>query len=126
VVHALQRIHAALEAGGMVVDTQPVSPRPVIEACGGPLGRLDMREWLRTISLVDERVEQTIEAGLYSIETDSRFIVTDAWDSGAECVETVASWQGTRIAPPLAQRVRSAPGPITVDQEVRLRLLPAR
>jgi hypothetical protein len=110
----------------MVVDTQPVSPRPVIEASGGRLGRLDMREWLRTIALVDERVEQTIEAGLYSVETERRFMVTDVWDSAAECVETVGSWQGTRIAPALAERVRVAQAPLTVDQEVRLRLLRAQ
>jgi hypothetical protein len=126
VVHALHRIHAALEAGGMVVDTQPVSQRPVIEASGDPLGRLDMRDWSRTIALVDERVAQTIDAGLYSVETETRFMVTDAWDSGAECVETVARWQGARIPPALARRARSTPGPLTVDQEVRLRLLRAR
>jgi hypothetical protein len=109
-----------------VVDTQPVSPRPVIEASGGRLGRLNMREWLRTIALVDERVEQTIEEGLYAVEAERRFMVTDVWDGGAECVETVGSWQGTRITPALADRVRVARAPLTVDQEVRLRLLRAR
>jgi hypothetical protein len=126
VVHALQRIHAALEAGGVVIDTQPVSPDPPVAAAGRPVGRIDMREWLRTIEAVDALVAQSVEAGLYSIEREQRFFVTDSWDSGSECAQTIAGWQGTRLPDALARRIVVASPPLSVEQEVRLRLLRAR
>jgi hypothetical protein len=126
VVHALERIHAALEPGGLILDSQPVSPRPLVEAAGGRLGALDMREWLGTIAAVDGLVAQTVDDGLYSIGGERLFIVTDTWDSGAECVETVRGWQGTRISKALAKRVAAGRAPLRVYQEVRLRLLRKR
>jgi hypothetical protein len=126
VVHALERIHAALEPGGVILDTQPVSPRPLVEAADSRLGALDMREWLGTIAAIDRLVAQTVEDGLYSIGGERRFIVADTWDNGAECVETVRGWQGTRISKALAKRVAAARAPLRVHEEVRLRLLRKR
>ena len=51
-VDALERIHAALDEGGVVVDTQPVSPSPPVVGEDGPLGALDMSEWAKTIAAV--------------------------------------------------------------------------
>lgn len=120
---ALRRIHAALVPGGIVVDTQPVSARPPVEAGGSRLGTLDMREWLSTVDAVDALVAQTIDDGLYAIEGEQRFVVTDTCDDGAEFVETVSGWRGTRISKALAARVAAAVPPVTLRQEVRLRLL---
>ena len=44
---------------------------------------------------------------------------------GSEFVEAVSGWQGTRISLALARRGIVAPAPISVDQEVRLRVLRA-
>ncbi len=85
-----------------------------------------MRDWLRTIEAVDALTAETVEAGLYSIEHEQRFTVSDRWDSGPECAETVAGWQGTRLTDGLAKRIAAASPPLTVDQEVRLRVLRAR
>jgi hypothetical protein len=126
VVHALQRIRAALEAHGVAIDTQPVSPDPMVAAAGRPLGRADMAEWSRTIEAVDARVARSVDAGLFSIEREQSFVVTDSWDSGSECAETIAGWQGTRLPDALAKRIESASPPLTVDQRVRLRVLRAR
>ena len=63
-MHALRRIHAALLPGGLVVDSQPVSPEPPVEAADGGLGWLDMREWRETIDAVDERTAEAIGVGL--------------------------------------------------------------
>ena len=52
-VDALRRIRAALEPGAALIDTQPVSPRPPVAAAKRPLGRVDMRDWLRTVEAVD-------------------------------------------------------------------------
>src|SRR5881396_577520 len=84
--------HAALAADGILVDTQPVSAAPPAVALdGGELGSLDMHEWLDTIHAVDERFAETIAAGLYGLEHESWFVVTDSYDSGPECRDTVSN-----------------------------------
>jgi hypothetical protein len=76
-VNALRRIHAALVPDGLVVDTQPVSARPRVEAGGLQLGTLDMREWRVTIDAVDALVAETIDDGLFVLEAERSFMVTD-------------------------------------------------
>jgi hypothetical protein len=124
-VNALRRIHAALVPGGLVVDTQPVSARPPVCRDGRRLGTLDMREWIGTVDAVDALVAQTIDEGLYEIERELQLVVTDTYDNGAELVEHVSGWKGTRISHALAARVAGAAPPVTLDQDVRLRLLRA-
>jgi hypothetical protein len=124
-VSALRRIHAALVPGGLVVDTQPVSARPSVEAGGAELGTLEMREWRRTIDAVDRLVAETIEDGLFVLQAESEFVVTDAFDDGPEMVESVSGWRGTRISDALALRVASATPPISVHQQVRMHVLRA-
>ncbi len=122
-MNALRRIHTSLVPGGLVVDTQPVSPRPPVEAAERELGTLDMRPWRRTVDAVDRLVAQTIEDGLYVLDGQHRFVVADTFDNGAELVETVSGWRGTRISAALAKRVAAAAPPMRVYQEVRLRLM---
>jgi hypothetical protein len=122
-VHVLHNIHAALAPDGILIDTQPVSARPRVAADGVTLGTLDMREWLDTIQSVDALVAETISAGLYELQHESRFVVTDSYDNGPECLEIVGGWQGTRVPYILSTRVAATTSPATVQQEVRLRLL---
>jgi len=122
-VHALHNIHTALAPDGILVDTQPVSARPPVASEGRRLGSLDMRDWFDTIHAVDERFADTIAGGLYELQHESRFIVTDSYDNGPECLQTVSGWRGTRVPPELSQRFAAAASPVTVQQEVRLRLL---
>jgi hypothetical protein len=90
----------------------------------GELGSLDMHEWLDTIHAVDERFAETIAAGLYELEHESRFVVTDTYGNGPECLGIVSGWRGTRVPPDLRRRLtEAATSPIAVEQEVRLRLL---
>jgi SAM-dependent methyltransferase len=126
VVHALRKVHAALALDAVLVDTQPVSARPRIAAAGVDLGALDMREWVQTIRAVDERIVETIAAGLYELRHEERFIVTDTFDSGPESAATVRDWRGTRVPPRLATQLAAAEPPVTVEQEVRLRLFRRR
>jgi hypothetical protein len=125
VVNALRRIHAALVPGGLVVDTQPLSPRPPVEAGGRRLGMLDMRNWRRTIDAVDRRIGQAVADGLFAHTGERSCVVADEFDSGAELLEVVAGWKGTQIPAALAERVRAAQPQVRVHQEVRLRLLRA-
>ena len=124
-MNALRRIHAALVRDGFLVDTQPVSARPPVQAGSRRLGTLDMREWRKTIEAVDELVARTIDDGLYVTVDEHRFLVTDTFESGRELVETVSGWQGTRISRALSERVAAARPPVFVHQEVRLRVLRA-
>ena len=122
-MHALRNIHAALAAGGILVDTQPVSASPSVASDGGELGSLDMHEWLDTIHTVDECFAETIAAGLYELEHESWFVVTDTYDNGPECLEIVSGWRGTRIPAEMTQRLAVFTSPVLVQQEVQLRLL---
>ena len=122
-MHALRNIHAALAVDGILVDSQPVSASPPVAVDGGELGSLDMHEWLDTIHAVDERFAETIAAGLYGLEHESWFVVTDSYDSGPECPDTVSNWSGTRVPSEVTQRLATATSPVTVEQKVRLPLL---
>jgi hypothetical protein len=122
-VHALHNIHAALVPDAILVDTQPVSARPPVAADGSTLGTLDMREWHDTIQAVDELLAETIGAGLYELQHESRFVVTDTYDNGRECLETVSGWQGTRVPASVSTELAAATTQVTVQQDVRLRLL---
>lgn len=122
-MHALHNIHGALAPGAILVDTQPVSALPPVAAGGVTLGALDMRDWLDTIHAVDELVSETIADGLYELQHESRFVVTDSFDRGPECLETVSGWQGTRVPASVSTGLAAATSHVTVQQEVRLRLL---
>jgi hypothetical protein len=125
-VNALQKIHDALVPGGLVIDTQPVSAEPPVESQAGPLGTLDMREWAQTIATIDLRVEQTMRDGLFDLEDERRFVVTDEYDDGADLVAETRQWAGTRLDDTFAEVVRSQPRPVRLHQQIRLRLLRAR
>jgi hypothetical protein len=125
-VHALHKIHAALAPDAILVDTQPASGRPPVAADGVTLGTLDMRDWSDTIQGIDELVSETIADGLYELQHESRFVVTDSFDQGPECLETVAGWRGTRVPSDIATGLAAATTRVTVEQEVRLRLLRRR
>jgi hypothetical protein len=125
-VHALRNIHKALRTGGLVIDTQPVSPHPLTKADAATLGALDMSEWARTIRRIDRLAEQSVRAGLFAIVAERGFTVTDRFDTGAELVAEASEWAGTHIDPMLAQRIAGQQRPVYVQQEVRLRVLQAR
>jgi hypothetical protein len=125
VVNALRTLHAALVPGGYVVDTQPVSADPPVEADAGELGTLDMREWRRTIEEIDGRFDSILRDGLFALHEERSFVVTDSFDDGQELLATVREWQGTRIPRQLEQWVAPERRPVHVHQDIRLRLLRA-
>lgn len=125
-MHALHNIHAALAPDAILVDTQPVSARPPVAADGVTLGTLDMRDWSETIQAIEDLVAETITDGLYELQHESRFLVTDSFDNGPECLETVAGWRGTRVPASVSTGLAAATSQVTVQQEVRLRLLRRR
>jgi hypothetical protein len=125
-VNALRKLHRALVPGGLVVDTQPLSAHPPIESLSGTLGTLDMSEWARTIATIDGQVQQAIDLGLFDLERESHYHVTDEYDDGAAFVTVTSEWAGTNVSDALAARVSPEQGPVRLHQDVRLRLLRAR
>jgi hypothetical protein len=117
-VDALRKIHAALTPAGILVDTQPLDPRPPIAANGRRLGTLDLRDWAATITAFDRQFATALDHGFYTLEREFRYVVADRFDTGRELVETVSGWRGTRIGSSLANRATSADPPLTVHQEV--------
>ena len=122
-MRALREVHRALVAGGLLVDTQPISPRPVVEADGKRLGTLDMRDWRATIDAIEQQVQSVLADGLFTIEEERSLVVAETFDNGPELVETVSRWQGTKISRHLGRTAAAAAPPLTVEQEVRLRVL---
>jgi hypothetical protein len=125
-VNALRKIHRALVPGGVVIDTQPVSAHPPVESDDGTLGALDMSEWARTIATIDTCVEQTIADGLFDLEDERRYVVTDEFDDGEAFVEITRGWQGTYLDHAFAERVGRERGRVRLHQDIRLRLLRTR
>ena len=122
-MHALRNIHAALVPDGLLVDTQPIGPQPRVAANGAELGTLDMREWIETIHAVDERVDETIATGLYEKTDERTLVIRSTFDDGPDCLEVIGTWRGTRVPQPLADRLAAMRDQLTVDQQVRLRVL---
>ena len=122
-MHALRNIHRALVPDGFLVDTQPIGPHPRVATNGDELGTLDMHEWVETIQAVDERVAEAIAAGLFEQTGERMLVIRDAFDDGPNCLEIISTWRGTRVPPPLADRLSDVRDQVTVDQQVRLRLL---
>ncbi len=122
-MHALRNIHATLVPGGMLVDTQPISAHPSVTANGTELGKLDMREWLETISAVDDQIAITLAAGLYAPVRERELTVTSTFDDGPDCLEIAGSWQGTRVPPLLATQLEATHEQVALEQQIRLRLL---
>ena len=125
-VDALTRIHAALVPGGTVVDTQPVSLRLPVALGGEPIGELEDEEWLETVAAVDVELEKTVAAGLFELRHEERYAVVHEFGSGDECLEVVGSWAGTTVPEDLAARLEGASARVTVEHDVRLRLLGRR
>lgn len=125
-MNALRKIHRALVPGGLVIDTQPVSAHPPVEAGGGMLGTLDMSGWARTIAAIDGLMQQAIDQGLFDLERESRYVVTDEYGDGAEFVAVTSGWAGTNVSDALAARVGREQGRVRLHQDVRLRLLRTR
>lgn len=121
-MNALRNIHAVLAPAAVLVDTQPTSPHPRVTSQGAVLGTLDMRKWRSTIRAVDERILEAVGAGLFEMQHEERLAVTDRFDNGPECLETVGNWRETRIPSMIRSRLDRREATVEVEQEVRLRL----
>jgi hypothetical protein len=123
VVDALTRIHAALVPRGTLVDTQPVSLRLPVTVGGDPVGELEDDEWLRTVAAVDAEIEQALSGALFRLEHEERYAVVHEFGDGRECLAVLETWAGTHVPDDVAARLERASATVTVEHDVRLRLL---
>jgi hypothetical protein len=126
VVDALTRIHAALVPGGVLVDTQPVSPRLPVTLDGEPIGDLEDDEWLEIVAAVDAEIEKMLAAGVFELRHEERYSVVHEFDSGRECLDVVTGWAGTNVPEDVGARLERRNARTTVEQDTRLRLLDRR
>jgi hypothetical protein len=122
-VHALRNIHTALIPDGVTVDTQPVSARPAVTADGVELGTGDMRQWITTVGRLDRLAAETTRDGHFRLSHVERFMVTDSFSSGSECLEIMRGWRDMHVPAGLARRLATVETEVELHQEVRLRLL---
>ena len=122
-MNALRNLHSALVPGGLVLDMQPIGGRIPLEAEGANLGRVDMRDWARTIADVARLVDKVLADGLFGEVEERRYEVRETFDDGAELLETVSTWDGTTIPAALARRVRRASPPFVIVEPVLMRVL---
>ena len=125
-VDALTRLHDALVPGGVLVDTQPVSPRLPVSLGGEPVGDLDDEEWLEIVAGVDAELTKALAAGLFELRHEERYVVVHEFGSGDECLDVVSSWAGTHVPDELTATLRAGTGRPTVEQDTRLRLFDRR
>jgi hypothetical protein len=123
VVDALTRVHAALVPDGVLVDTQPVSLRLPVALEGEPIGELEDEEWLEIVAAVDAELEKALSAGLFALQHEERYAVVHEFGSGPECLAVVETWAGTHVPEDIAARLAGHSARVTVEHDVRLRLL---
>ena len=117
-MHALRQIHRALVPGGLLVDMHPVPPSTRVEVRGESLGELDDAEFM---ALVVETEAPLWETDLFSLEEELEFDWLERFDSAEELIETVSSWEWSRVPAEVAERVREVDGPVDIWERVVLR-----
>jgi len=117
-VHALRQIHRALVPGGLLFDMHPVPPSTRVEVRGESLGELDDAEFM---ALVVETEAPLWETDLFSLEEELEFDWLERFDSAEELIETVSSWEWSRVPAEVAERVREVDGPVDIWERVVLR-----
>jgi len=117
-VHALSNIHKALVPGGILLDMHPVPPSARAERAGESLGDFDDAEFFEIVAVTEARLEQT---GLYTLESEVEFDWLERFDSAQELLEEVNDWEGCRVPPEVAERLRNAEPPVDIWERVVLR-----
>jgi hypothetical protein len=122
-VHALRNVHEALIPGGTLLDMHPIPPSTRVERAGVSLGELEDAEFMELVAVTEAGLEET---GLFRLETELEFDWLERYESGAELLEDVKEWEGCRVPPAVAERVRAAEPPVDIWERVVLRRFRAR
>jgi len=122
-VHALRKIHQALVPGGVLLDMHPIPPPTRAEVGGRSLGEFDDAEFWEIVVATEAPLEAT---DLFAFEAEIEFDWLERYDSGAELLEDLKSWESLRVPRALATRIRKAEPPVDLWERVVLRSFRAR
>lgn len=120
-MHALRRIHRALETGGILLDMHPIPPSTRAEVHGESLGDFDDAEFMETVRVTENGLEETVRAGLFVFERELEFDWLERYDSGEELIEEANDWDGCKVPQAVAERIRQADPPVDIWEHVVLR-----
>lgn len=117
-MHALRKIHEALVPGGILLDMHPIPPPTRAEVAGRSLGEFDDAEFWEIVAATEAPLEAT---DLFAFEAETEFDWLERYDSGAELLEDVKSWEGLHVPRALATRILKAKPPVDLWERVVLR-----
>lgn len=120
-MHALRRIHEGLAPGGILLDMHPVPPSARAEVHGVSLGEFDDAEFMATVAATEAGLEETVQAGLFTLEAELEFDWLERFDTGAELIEAARDWDGCRVPEPVEERIQEAAVPVDIWERVVLR-----
>ena len=122
-MRALRKIHQALVPGGVLLDMHPIPPPTRAEVGGRSLGEFDDAEFWEIVVATEAPLEAT---DLFALEGEIEFDWLERYDSGAELLEDLKSWESLRVPRALATRIRKAEPPVDLWERVVLRSYRAR
>ena len=122
-MRALRKIHQALVPGGVLLDMHPIPPPTRAEVGGRSLGEFDDAEFWEIVVATEAPLEAT---DLFAFEAEIEFDWLERYDSGAELLEDLKSWESLRVPRALATRIRKAEPPVDLWERVVLRSFRAR
>jgi hypothetical protein len=117
-VHALRHVHELVVPGGTMVDLHPVTEEQV-EAGGRRIGVIDDPAYRIDLPNAEARLEEAVQAGLYSLEAGTEFDVLQHFDEAGDLLE--AKNERLSLQPELVSRIRGATPPFVLREHVVLR-----
>jgi hypothetical protein len=125
-VHALQKLHRLLATDGLLIDIHPTAQPPALEVRRA--GGIDLAGWIHETDdyieyeQADAALSQTIDAGLFELESHATFeFLTHAY-ALAELQDHLArEWKDARIDEQTAGRVEELMLAAGVDRELIVR-----
>jgi hypothetical protein len=101
-----------------LLDMHPVPPSARVERAGESLGEFDDAEFFKTVAAAEAGLAET---GLFGLESELEFEWLERYDSAEDLLADAEEWQGCRVPPSVAARVRQAEPPVDIWEQVVLR-----
>lgn len=111
-VHALEIVHGALRAGGILLDIRPEPRHPLLYAVDGEalttLGEINDDYRMGTLRDAQVALDTEIAAGRYSLERELTFMFAYHYSTADDWLAHMATdWSSAVISPELAARARA-------------------
>jgi hypothetical protein len=126
-VHVLRNVHEALQPDGLLLDVHPIGADFAVRAGSQGLGFVDTSEFRRVLAAMEDGVRAVVEEGLFAEVRTLRRNVSERYDTAAEALEEVDSWENLRLPRAVRRRLRDTDeSPIEFIDTVTYRLFQRR